>query len=198
MRCPKCDKENSDAAAFCNYCGHRLSTAIVKEEIGHSSQTIIGIKKMNVCHLIILTLFTTGVYIPIWFLTRRDAINRIDPKWKIGTTVFIIAVVVFSLDLLFALLMGDLSIDFLSSFLTNSPVPNFSSNPLGAVAAFLYALMIPVTGLTNLALLVYCFDVLYVIEKRFNIRSTWFSTSAAFFFGLFYVQYRINRLTIQG
>ncbi len=71
-------------------------------------------------------------------------------------------------------------------------------NPLGAVAAFLYALMIPVTGLTNLALLVYCFDVLYVIEKRFNIRSTWCTTSATFFFGLFYVQYRINRLTIQG
>jgi hypothetical protein len=155
---------------------------------------------MSVFFLIMLTLFTAGIYIPIWFLTRRAAINRIDPQWQIGPNIFIIALAVFSLNFLFFFILAFLgqSTAFLSNLFANGPGSSFSSSPLGAIAAFLYVLMLPITALTDLALLVYCFDVLYVIEKRFNIRSTWCSTTATFFFGLFYVQYRINRLRIQG
>lgn len=204
MYCPNCGKDNIDTGIFCSFCGKQISGSVVKEDVGQLSQTRIELKKMSVFFLIILTIFTAGIYVPIWFLKQRDAINRLYPKLKFGPHLFIIAIVVYSLFFLMNLinlmnlLIAGSTFDVLSTLSIRGFSSKLASAPLGVIVAYLYgalyAILIPVTLLTSLALKICCFDFLYVIQQSLNIKSTWSSSTATYLFDLFYVQYRINRL----
>ena len=48
------------------------------------------IKKTPVILTIVLTVITFGIYYPAWFLTRRQAINTLQSKEKLGSGVFVL------------------------------------------------------------------------------------------------------------
>ena len=58
------------------------------------------IKKTSILVVIILTFITGGIYFPIWYLTRREAINQLHSTEKLGKGIFILGIVVFSLVLI--------------------------------------------------------------------------------------------------
>ena len=51
-----------------------------------------GLKRRSVILMILLTIVTFGLYVPIWFLRRRAALNRLDSPRKLRLWPFVIAV----------------------------------------------------------------------------------------------------------
>ena len=51
-----------------------------------------GLKRRSVILMILLTIVTFGLYVPIWFLHRRAALNRLDSPRKLRLWPFVIAV----------------------------------------------------------------------------------------------------------
>jgi hypothetical protein len=48
-----------------------------------SSASSTGLKRRRVIVMILLTIVTFGLYYPIWFFRRRDALNRLDSPRKL-------------------------------------------------------------------------------------------------------------------
>lgn len=52
-------------------------------------------KKISVIWIVVLTLLTFGIYIPIWFLKQREAINNLHSQEKLDKNIFIVMLVLF-------------------------------------------------------------------------------------------------------
>jgi len=189
MYCSKCGKENVATATFCSSCRNRLSTqtsTTAQETISSFSQSGSELKKMSVLLLIFLTVITVGIFSPVWFLKRRNEINNLQAKEKLGTGVFVFAIVVFSISLLVTLMSGAMEglaegLGEMNLLLTAKGLDLFSR------------ILDLVAGIT---LLVQCFKVRRIFNEHFNThlqRGISFSGVATFFFQIFYLQYKINR-----
>lgn len=168
MYCSKCKQENADTATFCSACGAPLS-----------------LKKTSVILLIVLTVVTLGIYYPVWFLTRRNAINNLQSKEKLGSGIFIFLIVLacvgFPVDLMWVVM--ELFAERLSEIgLLLSKGLDLFSNILSVVWWII--------------LLVQCFKVRRIFKEHFNVhlqKDISFSWVATFFFWIFYLQYKVNR-----
>ena len=60
------------------------------------------LQKKNILFMILLTIITYGIYIPVWFLNRKDAFNNLNSKEKIsnGTIIFVLVIFIISAILL--------------------------------------------------------------------------------------------------
>jgi len=65
-----------------------------------------SIKKTPVVLTVLFTAITGGIYYPCWFLTRREAINSLVTRERLGTGVFVVAVVIFSVSLCLSFASG--------------------------------------------------------------------------------------------
>ncbi len=181
MYCSKCGKENADTATFCSACGNSLSTQTpaIQASAGGLSQADQELNKSSVMLIIFLTVITAGIYYPVWFLKRRNAINSLQSKEKLGSGVFIFAIVVFSISLLLAFVSG--MIEWLGDMYTAKGIDAFS------------LILDLVAGIT---LLVQCFKVRRIFSEHFNThlqRGISFSGAATFFFQIYYLQHKMNR-----
>ena len=102
IHCPKCGKENEYTATFCIACGNRLSTQTLmdSEDEQQIASTEQDLKKMNVLLLIFLVLITGGIYLPIWYLRRLNAINNLQSGEKLSSGIFAAVIVLFVMGLL--------------------------------------------------------------------------------------------------
>ncbi len=144
------------------------------------------IKKTPVWLVVFLSAVSGGLYTPIWFLTRREAINELKSDEKLGAGVFIFAVVGLSVALL-AMMMGW----FYEGIAESYSNPSF----LSVAQQFdnIDRLISVVVGLT---LLVQCFKVRRIFYDHYNIRhgrTIELSGVLIFFFHIIYLQYHINR-----
>jgi hypothetical protein len=146
-----------------------------------------SIKKTPVILTIIFTVITGGIYYPCWFLTRRASLNSLTTKEKLGKGVFIFAIVIFSISLLLSFVIGFFEgigeelgdIDFL-----------LTSKMLDTIDRIISL----VAGIT---LLFQCFKVKRMLQDHFNQHlglNLPFSGVATFFFQIYYLQYKINRV----
>jgi tetratricopeptide (TPR) repeat protein len=121
-------------------------------------------EKMSVPLLVLLVAVTLGFYYPIWFLKRRNALNRLRSTEKIGSGVFIFAIVTISIGCLIPWL---------------SDVENIEK------------IFVLVAGIP---LLIQCFKVRRILHEHFNPSSEveTISAVATFFFQIYYLQYKIN------
>ena len=130
---------------------------------------------MSVILLIFLTVITAGIYYPVWFLTRRNAINNLQSKEKLGFGVFVFAIVVFSISLFVTLLFG--AMEGLAEGIGEMKLM------LKAKVLDLFSIILDlVAGIT---LLVQCFKVRRIFNEHFNVhlqRGISFSGVATFFF----------------
>lgn len=145
----------------------------IVQESQHISQLGPELKKMSVILLIFLMVITFGIYYPVWFLTRRSGINNLQSKEKLGSGVFVFAIVVFSINLVFAFVSGVIE-------------------GLGEIYAFSGILAF----VAGIILLAQCFEVRRIFNEHYNEhlqRGISFSVGAIFFFQIYYLQYKINR-----
>lgn len=142
------------------------------------------IKKTSVLVVIILTFITGGIYFPIWYLTRREAINQLNSSEKLGKGIFIAGIVVFSLVLVNS---------FYSAFL------NLDAIQAGAVVQVTIAdLIANIASLIILIPLIYqTFKVKRILIDHYNNhlqKDITFSNIMTLLFLNIYLQYKINKL----
>jgi hypothetical protein len=153
---------------------------MIQETGGKLSHRGPELKKTSIILMIILTAITAGIYWPIWFLTRRKAINTMQSREKLGSGVFVFAIVLFGISLFIGLISGVMEELGHKSLLVTG---------LGAFSGILHAVA---AG----AVLVQSFKVRRIFNEHFNThlqRAISFSGVATFFFIIYYLQYKINR-----
>ncbi len=146
-------------------------------------------EKTSVVVVILLSFLTGGIYLPIWFLRRREAINRLRSPEGIGWAAPFAATVAFSLGLCAAFASG-----FAGAMGLREAVGELFAS--GRVLAMVGAVLI----------LFECFRVRRILLDHLHTQSsglfassvalerdTSFSGVATFFFGIYYLQYKINR-----
>lgn len=145
------------------------------------------VKRTPVILTILFTVITAGIYYPAWFLSRRHAINALHSKEQLGAGVFIFGIVVFSLSLL--LMMASGVFEGLYETLHDAEYLAISKG-IEATDKMLSA----VIGIT---LLVQCYKVRRILREHFNAHlghNVYWSGVMIFFFQIFYLQYKVNRL----
>jgi len=143
----------------------------------------------SVFGMVILTLLTAGLYHPIWFLIRRRALNNLRSREKLEVLPFAAGL---------AALVASLCLYILG---------NLKWNPWIEVADAFPALHRAVALVAGLILIVQCFKVRRILldhlapreEAMFSagIRmqdEASFSRMGTFFFGIYYLQYKINNM----
>ena len=102
MKCPNCGLENPPSASRCN-CGYDFSKgAAPKKSLEEQAKVMredhekevrkltehkpegTTLKKRSVLLMILFTVLTFGLYVPIWFLTSRQALNSLTTRKKIN------------------------------------------------------------------------------------------------------------------
>lgn len=170
---------------------YRKSLSNNEEQIigeGNSEAEVVinqNIKKTPVILTIIYTLITGGIYYPCWFLTRRKQINKLQSDEKLSKGILIFAIVVYSLILCLYLVSG-----FFEGI----------GESYGDAGKFMiakrFASFADFTHLFIWIIMVFqCFKVKRIFWDHFNkhlYKDVRFSELATFFFGAFYLQYKIN------
>ena len=133
----------------------------------------------SVLLMIVLTLITAGIYVAVWFLMRLKALNRLNSSEKLGPPVFIGIIILLALSLVLAVA---------APFATAHRSDTSSLSRVFDLTA-------------GIAILVQAFKVRRILEEHVNAgrgqlfaQPVSFSGVAVFFFGVFYLQYKINGL----
>jgi hypothetical protein len=144
-----------------------------------------GLKRRSLILMIVLTIVTLGLYYPLWFLRRRAALTQLDAPRKLQLWPFLLFLVFVVIRLVVSIASG-------------------SSPPEQTIGAGASALL----GLGQLAvgilIVVQCFFIKDILEDHLAgpgddvsnsilFNSVRLSGLMTFFFGIFYLQYVINR-----
>lgn len=143
----------------------------------------------SIVGMCLLTLLTAGLYAPIWFLIRRRALNNLHSREKLEAWPVFVAL---------AALVASLCLPLVGSLKWGSWVEVENAYPA------LHPALLLVAGLT---LIVQCFKVRRILldhlaprqEAMFSAgirmqHEELFSRMGTFFFGIFYLQHKINSM----
>ena len=130
--------------------------------------------------VIVLSMVTVGIYLPIWFLIQRRAINELPSPGKVGATLPLVALVLFCIStLMMPLHLLEILPPDEARDMTIRAVENLV-NISGSVLVILLA-----------------FKVRQILVDHFGRQlglPPQLSGIATFFFTIFYLQYKINVL----
>jgi hypothetical protein len=182
MYCSKCGKENTATAIFCNNCGNQLSsqTIVVRDSVGSFTQPGQEIKRTSVILMIFLSVITFGIYIPVWFLRRKEAINNLHSNEKLKSGIFVFMIMMCCTGILFEFLSG--SLQELGEIDTAQTLDGISGGLCLWAGIFMLIKSFTVRRI---------FTSHYVDHLNGDIS---LSGIATFFFSIFYLQYKINRI----
>ncbi|MCI5138607.1 MAG: DUF4234 domain-containing protein [Candidatus Electrothrix sp. AR1] len=144
------------------------------------------IKNTPVILTVFFTVITAGIYYPCWFLTRRNQINKLHSREKLSKGFFILGIVIYSISLLLAcgsgVFEGIQEANGTAEFLK-------IAEGLDSVDKFL-------TLFISIIMIMQSFKVKRIFQDHFDDylrRNVSFSGLATFFFGIYYLQYKINK-----
>jgi hypothetical protein len=170
LHCAKCGSFNNSWARACTSCGEETDLKMVT----------FTLEKMAVIKLMLLTAVTGGIYTAYWFLKRLDAINSLNSEHKVGQGIFgfIIAGCIVNVAIVFYLAFAGVSLEesFALRLLNTSNLLGFA---------------------VNVAVLVQTFKVRKILLDHYAVhlgREISLSWMLTFFFSIFYLQFKINRL----
>lgn len=146
-----------------------MSTQAIEENAAQT-QDEPPVKKAPVILVLILALLTLGLYVPFWFLARREQLNALNSERKLGSKGMFV----------FVLLL--LLVSTFYSFSTDDAVAGF-----GTMLGYL----------CGIYLLLQTFRVRKILKDHFNAhlgRNIYFSWLTTLFLNIYYLQYKINRL----
>lgn len=128
------------------------------------------LQKKNVLLMLLLVLITYGIYIPVWFLNRKDTFNDLDSREKLsgGPIIFLLIIFIISAVMLIPSIL-------------------FMETELGIMIDALDRIITLVGGII---ILVLSFKVRRILSEHYKTNLLGVAT---FFFTLFYLQYTINR-----
>lgn len=153
----------------------QLACGVFTPQRSEPSESRPELNGMNLLWLALLTVITFQLYIPVWFLNRRNAINSLRSPNKLGAGVFVFVLVVFSVGLMLSIAV---------------PMDEeFTEIGTAEMLFISWAILEVVAGIT---LLVQLFKARRIFDDHFTYVS--FSRIATFFLGIWYLQYKINRL----
>jgi len=135
------------------------------------------LEKKNIFIMILLTIITFSIYQPIWFLKQKRAINNLKSKEKLTDTPFIFVIVIYAISVYFLLIYG------ISDDTTTPSVIDIIDNLI--------------TWTAFIIILVMSFKVRRILHQSFNVvlkKNIKLSKIWTFFFGIYYLQYKINRI----
>jgi hypothetical protein len=157
----------------------------------------LALERNNVLIVILLTVVTLGFYYPYWFIRNRSGINSLNTSQKLGLGVPASVFVVWLCCFVFNTVSGMLE--------ESNSVPHFglSATLFSWIGGFE---MIASLG-GAILLLIQAFKVKRILEAHstvsdagpfanslYLLQSSSYSSVATFFFGIFYLQYKINEI----
>jgi hypothetical protein len=132
--------------------------------------------KMSVCLLIILGIVTLTIFFPIWFLIRKNWLNRLSATKKLGSRLGIYVLFIWIIpEIMLLMPLG------MQAYETWERV-----NILGTLSG-------------GACIVILAFQVRRILIQHYNENlgmNIGFSGAATFFFQGWYLQYKINRLPI--
>lgn len=146
-----------------------------------------AIKKTPVILTIFFSIITAGLYYPCWFLTRRKAFNSFSTYDKLHVIPFIFVIVIFSISII---------LNCISGYWEMMGEENFDMAALHRAHGIDQVDRL-ITSIAGIVLVVQCFKARRILRDHFNLslgRNVEFCGVTLFFLGIFYLQYKINRL----
>jgi len=128
------------------------------------------LQKKNVLLVILCVLITYGIYIPVWFLNRKDTFNDLNSKEKLSNGPIIFLLIIFILS----------AIMLIPSILFIETEPGIMIDALNRI----------ITLVGGIIILVLSFKVRKILSEHYKTNLLGVTT---FFFTLFYLQYKINQ-----
>jgi len=136
-------------------------------------------RKTSVLLMILLTIITYGIYFPIWFLRRQNLFNQLPVKEKLNSGAAIFVLIIYCISVFFI------------------PVKLLTQN--ASLIDILNTIDTFISLLGGLIILILAFKVRRILNEYCNEHlgmNVPFSRVATFFFTIFYLQYKINRLSV--
>ena len=140
------------------------------------------VKETPVLLTIIFDFLTGGIYSCVWFLSRREGLNKLSGNkrysTKMGEGVFIVCLLMLLFNFIIWFLVGS------GNLQEDSEVVVWT---------------VPIYFIAGMTLIVQSFKAKGILEKRLKTRSRFsplpnsLSGGATFFFRIYYLQYAINR-----
>ncbi len=145
-------------------------------------------KKANIALMVLLTFVTFNIYNSYWYLSRKSDINKLSSKNKISSGFFILAIVLQSISLLISLLAGVL--EGIGEAINHYAIISMSEQ--------LKSFNIPITIVIIVFFTFAAFKVKSIFQDHLSAITGSpypFSAVATFFFQIWYLQYKINKLS---
>jgi len=150
--------------------------------------TKVPLKRRSVLLMILFSLVTLGLYYPVWFLRRRTALNQLDSPRKLQQWPFIVVIAWFVFQFFLGVAVGVAR-------------GTGSGELIGENAQMV---LTGVRLLMGILLVIQCFFVKDILEDDFagpddqpaaplSAAPVTLSGVLTFIFGIFYLQYAINR-----
>jgi len=156
-----------------------------KAPVADRSSGSTGLKRRRVLVMIVFTIVTFGLYYPIWFFRRRDALNGLNSPRKLQLWPLAVFCTVTVLDVVVVL--------------ASSPAP--PAQTIGAAAATLLRFARLAAGILMMVQCFFTKDILEdhlagpedVLSHSLFVERVKLSGLMTFFFQIYYLQYVINR-----
>lgn len=168
------------------------------------------LKNKNIYLMVLFSFLTFGLYIPYWFLSRQESLNKLPSKLKLTKWVLIFFMVLMCSRLIINF-VGDISkpntedyffLDLNESgeqILERKNTEDYSKKTViystSSLISWILSILIFITVWT-LNFIVK--DILQDAFKKSNIRDIKLSSFWTFFFGIFYLQHKINQANKKG
>ena len=198
--CPNCGRENAGYARFCAGCGTRLDISrsgslgssgtttqidsltgpvvATDQDYGVSvSGSFYGLTRKSVWLMTFLTIITLGIYMPYWYFTRHQRFNALSSAAKFRQTTILIWLCWSVVDaVLFVAVIATPESGTIQLLEGIETILNLVAAIFGVILAFRAKKIL----LEHLAVM--------------GRNDTTMSGFLTFFFGFFYIQYKINQL----
>lgn len=187
MYCKYCGVQLPDDSAFCSRCGK--STGVIAGVSGRivphrerNDSEFYALPKIHLCTVVLLETVTLGIYTVVWFMRRREAMNRLNSEEKISEGVLIAMACVMTASLMFGVFAG-----FLGAFdFDTATVKLFEV--LSNLSGIISGVSVIVTSFNCRKILRdHCRDIRPDIKLEGFASGFW-----TFLFGIMYLQHKIN------
>ena len=134
------------------------------------AQAHISFPRMSVALLLVLSVVTLGIYIPLWYMSRLEPLNRIQNVDKLRSTPFVVVLVLYAISALLTIV---------------SIVLDLGVAEMQGLDAF--ERMVNIVG--GITLLVQSFKIKRMLERYTGQP---YSGPGTFFFQYLYLQHKMN------
>ena len=99
LSCPRCEAALPSPSASCDRCGYAADVARPA-----LVESLPGLRATNLVLVAVLSSLSLGLYSPVWFWRRREALNRLRSSTKLDRRVLVLTFVLLALSVLFSLI----------------------------------------------------------------------------------------------